>query len=208
MAHKSNRLVSIGIFLAAAAATFAGITYLAPDLGKSLVSQSGDPNTTGMLTALHAAASVAVGFVVSLVAGFATAGSPAPVEKEPDLPKPTARRPQTAPARQFSGRIQTIPIPQNWKEALNTTYLFDTTGDGATRVTVTVKATTGAQFKKKGGLRGKLERISGVKWQHPKNDADSKTITMVGVITGANRERIVAALEEFALPEQSGQNKE
>ena len=201
MAHKSNRLVSIGIFLAASIATYVGITYLAPDLGQSLVSSSGDAGASGMLTAVHAAMSVAVGFVVSLVAGFATAGVPIPLEKEPDLPKPAARRRQAAPSGSTGGLTQVYPVPKSWREALNTTYLFDTTGDGATRVTVTVKETTGAQFKKKGGLRGKLERISGIKWQHPKNDADSKTITMVGTVTGADRTRIVAALEEFALPE-------
>lgn len=201
MAQKSNRLVSIGIFLVASIATFAGITYLAPDLGQGLVPANGDDGATGILTAVHAAISVAAGFVVSLVAGFATAGSPVSVEKEPVLPKPAARRRQAAPSVSTGSLTQVYPVPKNWRDALNTTYRLDTTGDGVTRVTVTVKETTGAQFKKKGGLRAKLERISGIKWQHPKNDAEARTITMVGTVTGADRARIAAALEEFALPE-------
>lgn len=206
MAQKSNRLVSIGIFLVASIATFAGITYLAPDLGQGLIPSNGDAGASGMLTAVHAAISVAAGFAVSLVAGFATAGSPVSVEKEPDLPKPAARRRQAASSVSTGSLTQVYPVPKNWRDALNTTFAFDTTGDGVTHLTITVKETTGAQFKKKGGLRGKLERISGIKWQHPKNDADSRTITMVGVVTGSDRARIMKALEPLAVP-AAGQDK-
>jgi hypothetical protein len=66
-------------------------------------------------------------------------------------------------------------------------------------VTVTITGVPASRFKaKQGGLRAKIEGVSGVKWEHPKN-LGTGTRIMVGRVTDpTRREAVIAALQEIA----------
>jgi hypothetical protein len=73
------------------------------------------------------------------------------------------------------------------------------TTDGATVVSVTIIGVSASRFKdKQSGLRKKIEAVSGVRWENPKNLGNG-TREMVGRVTHvAQREAIIARLQEIA----------
>lgn len=201
-----SRFIPITIFLVVSLATFGGITYLAPTLGAGEIPTIEALGESGTLTALHGALSVLAGFLVLLFGTLAMMPRRnVDKSKIPPYPRYPAMNVQGDDAdgnsgkRPRGGRYQPIPIPQEAREA---TYSVETRADDTEVLTITVKGMSGAQFKKKSGLRSKLQKIAGIKWQHPKNSAEEKTITMAGTITSAEKESVLAAVEKLAAPQE------
>ena len=177
---KSTWPVALATFLLASVVTYGGITYFAPQWAM------GDIATHGITAG-----------IVGLFLAFLTAMLRQPRKvidrsKIPPYPRMPAMPERTA-AKSAEPR-ESFPLP----EGCVATYRSDT-ANGDTRVHVTVVGLTGAQFKKKGGLRTKLEAIKGIKWSHPSNDSQSKTITMTGVV-GNQTTNLLVDLEKLVVP--------
>lgn len=201
-----SRFIPLSIFLAVSIAIFSGITYLAPTWGAGEVPTLEALGETGTLKALHGAVAVLIGFIVSLFTTMVMMPrrnvDPSTIPPYPRYPAMSARgADDEAPTRSkgLLGRQMPIPLPRDPREA---SYTVLTRADDTEIVCVTVKGMSGAQFKKKGGLRSKLQKIVGIKWQHPKNDAEEKTITMTGAITSSNRGAVLGAVEALAAPRE------
>jgi len=68
--------------------------------------------------------------------------------------------------------------------------------NGSFTVQVTARV-SGSEFKGPGGLRGKLEALEGIKWEHPKN-LGSEGRQMNGRVHAAVYARVAAALKQLA----------
>jgi hypothetical protein len=71
---------------------------------------------------------------------------------------------------------------------------------GQAEVTVTAAGLSASEFKGasgNNGMRQKLEKISGISWQNPKNLGDGKRV-MVGVVKSSNEGEVAARLTEVA----------
>lgn len=90
------------------------------------------------------------------------------------------------------GLNTTVADHETMKVAVNTV-------DGAMTVTVTISGVSSSKFKdKQSGLRKKIEAVSGVRWENPKNLGNGSR-EMVGRVTDASRrEAVVSRLQQLA----------
>jgi len=102
--------------------------------------------------------------------------------------KPETRTPAVLNAGQFfkRGRIEvTVQVGEN----------------DSKNIEVTTRGLSGSEFKGNNGLRPRLESVSGVSWENPRNDQNG-TRTMIGKVTGRNEseiaEKLTAICERFA----------
>lgn len=108
--------------------------------------------------------------------------------------KVVASSPRTVAAKTISPQpfSTTVANHDSMKVSVNTT-------DGITIVTVTISGVSASKFKdKQSGLRKKIESVTGVRWENPKNLGNG-TREMVGRVTHtSHREAVVARLQELA----------
>lgn len=102
---------------------------------------------------------------------------------------PSSTSPRTTSPQ---GLNTTVADHETMKVSVNTV-------DGATTVTVTISGVSSSKFKdKQSGLRKKIEAVSGVRWENPKNLGNGSR-EMVGRVTDTSRrEAVVSRLQQLA----------